>query len=298
MSTHDNVQDQAATKAPTAEQDMRPSKKPSQLPAYLGLVVIGIYCLAPFYWMVVSSLRRTADIFDNSLIPDPFSVENYRKIFDSSTMFGQSLVNSLIVSLTVTVAALVLAIFAAYALSRLHFRGKGILLSVIIASSMFPGIAVVVPLLRLFTKIGWINTYQSMIVPSLSFAIPLAVWNLTNFMQQLPYDLEEAALIDGCTKWQAFRKILLPLAAPGVFTVAILTFIHAWNEFIIALSMVNDPRRQTSTVAISKFTGATEFQAPFGEQMAAGVVVTIPLVVMVLVFQRRIVEGLTAGAGK
>lgn len=298
MSMHNSADMRSEQPSGTEELKLRSSRKPAQWPAYIGLVVIGLYCLAPFYWMVVSSFRRTADIFDNSLLPNPASAENYQKIFHSSTMFGRSLTNSLIVSLTVTVAALILAIFAAYALSRLHFRGKGILLSLIIASSMFPGIAVVVPLLRLFTKIGWINTYQSMIVPSLSFAIPLAVWNLTSFMQQLPYDLEEAALIDGCTKWQAFRKILLPLAAPGVFTVAILTFIHAWNEFIIALSMVNDPRRQTSTVAISKFTGATEFQAPFGEQMAAGVVVTIPLVIMVLVFQRRIVEGLTAGAGK
>ena len=155
-----------------------------------------------------------------------------------------------------------------------------------------------VPLLRFFTDLGWINTYQAMIIPNLSFAIPLAVWNLTTFMKQLPFDLEEAAMIDGCTKWQAFRKVLLPLAAPGVFTTAILTFIHSWNEFIIALSMINDPKIQTATVAISKFTGATEFQAPFGEQMAAGVIVTVPLVIMVLVFQRRIVEGLTAGAGK
>ena len=117
-------------------------------------------------------------------------------------------------------------------------------------------------------------------------------------MKALPFDLEEAAMIDGCTKWQAFRRVLLPLAAPGVFTTAILTFIHSWNEFIIALSMINDPKIQTATVAISKFTGATEFQAPFGEQMAAGVIVTVPLVIMVLIFQRRIVEGLTAGASK
>lgn len=266
--------------------------------AYVGLVVIALYCLAPFYWMVVSSFRRTSDIFDNSLWPDPFSWENYTKVFSSSTMFGQALVNSLLVAGITTALALILGVFAAYALSRLHFPGKSIILGLIIATSMFPGIAVVVPLLRLFTQIGWINTYQAMIVPNLSFAIPLAVWNLTTFMQQLPFDLEEAALIDGCSKWQAFRKILLPLAAPGVFTTAILTFIHAWNEFIIALSMINNPKMQTATVAISKFTGATEFQAPFGEQMAAGVVVTVPLVIMVLIFQRRIVEGLTSGAGK
>lgn len=265
---------------------------------YLGLAAIFVYCLSPFYWMLVSSFRRTADIFDNTLLPEPLSVENYLKVFDGSTLFGKALLNSLIVAGITTTAALVLGIFAAYAISRLNFRFKSVILGVIIATSMFPGISVVVPLLRLFTDIGWINTYQAMIVPNLSFAIPLAVWNLTTFMKALPFDLEEAAMIDGCTKWQAFRKILLPLAAPGVFTTAILTFIHSWNEFIIALSMINDPELQTATVAISKFTGATEFQAPFGEQMAAGVIVTIPLVIMVLIFQRRIVEGLTSGGTK
>ncbi len=265
---------------------------------YLGLAAILVYCLSPFYWMLVSSLRRTADIFDNSLLPQPFSLENYLKVFDGSTMFGQALLNSLIVAGITTAAALVLGIFAAYAISRLNFRFKSVILGLVIATSMFPGISVVVPLLRLFTDIGWINTYQAMIVPNLSFAIPLAVWNLTTFMKALPFDLEEAAMIDGCTKWQAFRRILLPLAAPGVFTTAILTFIHSWNEFIIALSMVNNPELQTATVAISKFTGATEFQAPFGEQMAAGVIVTVPLVIMVLIFQRRIVEGLTSGGTK
>ncbi|PJJ71638.1 multiple sugar transport system permease protein [Diaminobutyricimonas aerilata] len=265
---------------------------------WLGIAVIGVYCLAPFYWMLVSSLRRTSDIFDNSLLPTVWSVESYLKVFSGSSNFARALGNSLIVATTTTVLALALGIFAAYAISRLNFRFKSAILAVIIATSMFPGISVVVPLLRLFSDIGWINTYQAMIVPSLSFAIPLAVWNLTTFMKQLPYDLEEAAMIDGATKWQAFRKILLPLAAPGVFTTAILTFIHSWNEFIIALSMVNDPAVQTATVAISKFTGASEFQAPYGEQMAAGVIVTIPLVIVVLIFQRRIVEGLTSGATK
>jgi len=265
---------------------------------YAGLAAIFVYCLSPFYWMLVSSFRRTADIFDNTLLPQPFSMENYAKVFDGSTLFGKALLNSLIVAGITTTLALVLGIFAAYAISRLNFRFKSVILGLVIATSMFPGISVVVPLLRLFTDIGWINTYQAMIVPNLSFAIPLAVWNLTTFMKALPFDLEEAAMIDGCTKWQAFRKILLPLAAPGVFTTAILTFIHSWNEFIIALSMINDPEMQTATVAISKFTGATEFQAPFGEQMAAGVIVTIPLVIMVLIFQRRIVEGLTSGGTK
>ena len=265
---------------------------------YAGLVLVFVYCLAPFYWMVASSLRRTADIFDNTPLPREWSIENYQKVFDSSTMFGQSLVNSLIVAGVTTAVALVIGIFAAYAIARLTFRFKSVILGVVIATSMFPGISVVVPLLRLFTNIGWINTYQAMIVPSLSFALPLAIWLLSSFFRALPFDLEEAAMIDGCSKWQAFRKILIPLAAPGVFTTAILTFIHAWNEFIIALSMVNDPHLQTATVTISKFTGATEYTAPFGEQMAAGVIVTVPLVIVVLIFQRRIVEGLTSGGVK
>ena len=163
---------------------------------------------------------------------------------------------------------------------------------------MFPGIALVVPLLKLFTDIGWINTYQAMILPSMSFALPLAVWNLTTFFRQMPDELEQAAMVDGCTQWQAFRKVILPLAAPGVFTTAIITFIAAWNEFIIALSMTNKPDFQTAPVAISKFTGATGLRQPFGTQMAAGVIVTIPLVIMVLIFQRRIVAGLTAGGVK
>ena len=289
-----------APNATAAVVPLRPKQKRTwrAYSVYVGLALIFAYCLAPFYWMIVSSLRRTADIFDNTLLPAPFSLENYVKVFDGSTMFGQALLNSLIVAGTTTVFALILGVFAAYAISRLNFRFKSVILGVIIATSMFPGISVVVPLLRFFTDLGWINTYQAMIIPNLSFAIPLAVWNLTTFMKQLPFDLEEAAMIDGCTKWQAFRRVLLPLAAPGVFTTAILTFIHSWNEFIIALSMINNPAVQTATVAISKFTGATEFQAPFGEQMAAGVIVTVPLVIMVLVFQRRIVEGLTAGAGK
>ena len=265
---------------------------------WVAIIVIGVYTLAPFYWMLVSSFRRSTDIFDNSLLPNVWSLENYANVFSGSSNFGRALLNSLLVSSITTILALALGIFAAYAIARLNFRFKSAILAVVIATSMFPGISVVVPLLRLFSQIGWINTYQAMIVPSLSFAIPLAVWNLTTFLKQLPVDLEEAAQIDGATKWQAFRKILLPIAAPGVFTTAILTFIHSWNEFIIALSMVNDPRIQTATVAISKFTGASEFEAPYGQQMAAGVLVTIPLVIMVLLFQRRIVEGLTSGAGK
>ncbi|MCC5478967.1 carbohydrate ABC transporter permease [Streptomyces sp. JA03] len=265
---------------------------------YVGVAAVVAYCLAPFYWMLVSSLRRTSDIFDTSLVPSPVSFENYRSLFGASQGFTRALLNSLVVAGITTVLALLLATFTAYAMARLEFRFKRLILTLVIATSMFPVVSIVVPLLKLFTDIGWINTYQAMIVPSMSFALPLAVWNLTTFFRQMPDELEHAAMVDGCTRGQAFRKVIIPLAAPGIFTTAIITFIAAWNEFLIALSMTNRPDMQTAPVAISKFTGATTYETPFGSQMAAGVLVTIPLVVMVLLFQRRIVAGLTAGAAK
>ena len=219
-------------------------------------------------------------------------------MFDPSQGFGRSLLNSVIVAGTTTVLALVIGIVTAYALARLDFRFKRFVLTSIIATSMFPVVALIVPLLKLFTEIGWINTYQAMILPSLSFALPLAVWNLTAFFRQMPAELEQAAMIDGCTRGQAFRKVILPLAAPGMFTTAIITFIAAWNEFIIALTMVNNKDIQVATVTISQFTGASGFDSPFGTKMAAGVIVTVPLVIVVLIFQRRIIAGLTAGGVK
>jgi multiple sugar transport system permease protein len=266
--------------------------------AYLGIAVIVLYCLAPFYWMTVSAFRRPSDQFQNTLFPNPISMDNFRAVFGKDVGFGRSLLNSVVVAGTTTVLTLIIGTFAAYSLARLQFRGARLVAAVIIATSMFPGISLIVPLLKLFTDIGWINTYQAMIVPSMSFALPLAVWNLTAFFRQLPQELEQAAMVDGCTRGQAFRKIIIPLAAPGVFTTAIITFIAAWNEFIIALSMVNEKSMQTATVAITRFTGAYGFDQPFGTQMAAGVVVTVPLVIMVLIFQRRIIAGLTAGGVK
>ena len=265
---------------------------------YVGIAAIVLYCLAPFYWMVVSAFRRPNDQFDNTVLPAPASPENLRAVFGPEVGFGRSLLNSIVVAGTTTVLTLVIGTFAAYTLARLQFRGARVVAAVIIATSMFPGISLIVPLLKLFIEIGWINTYQAMILPSLSFALPLAVWNLTAFFRQLPRELEQAAMIDGASRGQAFRKIIIPLAAPGVFTTAIITFIAAWNEFIIALSMVNEKSMQTATVAISRFTGITGFDQPFGTQMAAGVIVTVPLVIVVLIFQRRIIAGLTAGGVK
>lgn len=266
--------------------------------SWIGILLIVLYCLAPFYWMLVSSLRKPTQIFETSLWPRELTIENYQAVFDPSRGFMQALLNSTIVSAITTVIALVIATFAAYALARLEFRGKSVILILVVATSMFPLVAVVVPLLKLFTDWEWTNTYQAMIVPNLSFALPLAVWNLTSFFRMMPAELEQAAMVDGCTPAQAFRRVIMPLAAPGMFTTAILIFISAWNEFLIAVTMINDPNIQTAPVAISKFGGVSQFETPYGSQMAAGVVVTIPLVLLVLFFQRRIVAGLAAGSLK
>ena len=265
---------------------------------HIGIAVIMIYCLLPFYWMIVSAFRRPSDQGVNSIFPNPLSVTNFEGVFSKDNGFWRSLGNSVVVAGTTTILTLLIGTFAAYTIARLDFRGKGLVAGIIIAMSMCPGISLIVPLLKLFSEIGWINSYQSMIVPSLSFALPLAVWVLATFFRQMPKELEEAAMVDGMTRGQAFRKIIIPLAAPGMFTTAIITFIATWNEFIIALSMVNEKSMTTATVAISKFTGTTNFDIPFGTQMAAGVVVTVPLVIVVLIFQRRIVAGLTAGGVK
>ncbi|MEV4008318.1 carbohydrate ABC transporter permease [Actinomadura sp. NPDC049753] len=266
--------------------------------SYLGFAAVAVYCLAPFYWMAISAFRRPQDQFDNSPVPARWSWENFSAVFSGDNGFGRALLNSVIVAGATTVLTLLVGTFTAYALARLDFRFKNAVLGLIVATTMFPGISQLVPLLKLFTDIKWINTYQAMVLPSLGFALPLSVWLLTAFFRQLPFELEQAAMVDGCTRGQAFRKIIVPLAAPGVFTTAILTFIAAWNEFLIALSMVNKKEMQTATVAISKFTGVSGFDQPFGTQMAAGVIVTVPLIAVVLVFQRRIVAGLTAGGVK
>ncbi|MFC4944630.1 carbohydrate ABC transporter permease [Pseudonocardia sp. GCM10023141] len=276
-----------------------PRKRPWGMYAgYLGIAVIIIYCLLPFYWMAVTSLRRPTDTFSIAPIPAPFSFQNFLDAFDPKNSFATALINSVIVAGVVTAVTLLIGTFAAYALARLEFRGKNISLAIIIATSMFPGIAMVIPLFKLFTDIGWINTYQALIIPALSFGLPLAVWNLTAFFRQMPAELEEAAMIDGCTQGQAFRRVIIPLAAPGVFTTAIIVFVAAWNEYIIALTMTNKADFRTATVAVTFFTGTTGRDIPTGTIMAAGMILTIPLLIMVLVFQRRIVAGLTAGGVK
>ena len=282
-----------------------PKARIGMIASYVGMGLIVLYCIIPFYWMVVSSLRDPSQGRSTQFLPNPVSVENFKGVFSGQNAFGRSLINSIIVSGTTTVLTLLFGIVAAYALARLQFKGKGAVLWVIMACSMFPLIILIPALLKMFSSTppfqwfpNWINTYQAVIIPGLSFGLPLAVWNLTAFFKQLPVELEQAAMVDGCTPGVAFRKVILPLAAPGVFTTAIIVFIGSWNEFLVALTFLTAQNRQTATVAISKFTGTTGFDTPYGSIMAAGVIVTVPLLIAVLLFQRRIVAGLTAGGVK
>lgn len=264
----------------------------------VGIIFVIAFCIAPFYWMIVSSLKPTAEIFDNRLWPLSPSIINYQAVFGAENTFARALLNSFVIASIVTAVSLVIGVLASYALARLKFRGKSLSLAFFLAASMFPGVAILTPLFQIFADMGLIDTYQAMIIPDISFALPLGVWILTSFFVAMPWELEEAARIDGCSKFQAFRKVILPLALPGVFTTAILVFISAWNEFMIANSMSQTPESQPVTVAVAQFTGDSQFDQPFGTQMAAGVVVTVPLVILVLLFQRRIVSGLTAGGVK
>jgi trehalose/maltose transport system permease protein len=263
----------------------------------LGVAFIIIYCLAPFYWMIVSSLKANP-LLDQSLLPRDPTLANYREVFSSANNFQYALRNSVIIAGTTTIVALVIGVFAAYALARLNFRSKMLVLGAILAAAMFPLIALLTPLFQLFSNLGWIDTYPPMIISNISFTLPLAIYVLTSFFSEMPWELEMAAKVDGATPGQAFRKVIIPLAAPGVFTSAIIVFIAAWNEFLIAYTMTQTLAAQPVTVAIAKFTGASKFEQPFGTIMAAGVLVTIPLVIVVLIFQRRIVSGLTAGGVK
>jgi multiple sugar transport system permease protein len=249
--------------------------------------------------MVVTSFRQVGFTYDTTPFFSHVTLDNYTTAFSTNlgNHFGRALVNSLIIATFTTVVALLVGVSAAYALARLEFRAKYLVLGFILAASMFPGVALVTPLFQLFTNLNWIGTYQALIIPDISFALPLTIYILVSFFREMPWELEESARIDGCTKSQAFRKIIMPLAAPGIFTTAILAFIAAWNEFLIASQLSNDVT-QPVTVAIASFTGSQPHQEPYTAVMAAGTIVTIPLVIMVLLFQRQIVAGLTAGAVK
>ncbi|MED7826701.1 carbohydrate ABC transporter permease [Streptomyces chiangmaiensis] len=264
----------------------------------LSVLGIVVFCIAPFYWMIVSSLKGPNDIFNNDLWPSAPTLVNYRAVFSGENNFSYALRNSVVIAGTTTLFAMVIGVISAYAFARLHFRGKRLALGAVLAASMFPGVALLTPLFQQFSNWGWIDQYQSVVIPDISFALPLAIWVLSSFFRELPWGLEESAMVDGASKGQAFRLVILPLAAPGIFTSALLVFISVWNEFLIANAMTLTPAAQPVTVAIAKFTGSSQYQQPFSTQMAAGVVVTVPLVILVWILQRRIVSGLTAGALK
>jgi len=297
-----------STAVATDEQTRRQQEWESQKPksagwqnvrTYLGVTVIVVWGLAPFYWMMVTAFRDVDFTYDTAIYPTHVTWDNFQTVFSTGNgnHFGRALMNSVVISTCATIIALLAGVFAAYALSRLRFKGKGLVLGFVLAASMFPGVALISPLFELFTNIGWYGSYQALIIPDISFALPLAIYVLTAFFREMPWELEEAAKIDGATPGQAFRKVILPLAAPGIFTTAILTFIAAWNEFLIASQLSND-RTQPVTVAIASFTGSQPHVEPYTAVMAAGTVVTIPLIILVLAFQRQIVAGLTAGGVK
>ena len=266
---------------------------------YLGVIFIMFWGLAPFYWMLITALRHKSHTFDTTPWPTHVTLDNFRDAMSTSkgNDFLGAIGNSLIISLATTSLAVIVGVFTAYALARMQFPGKGIITGIILAASMFPGIALVTPLFQLFGDLNWIGTYRAMIIPNISFALPLTVYTLVSFFQQLPWELEEAARVDGATRGQAFRLILLPLAAPAIFTTAIIAFITTWNEFMLARQL-STTATEPVTVAIARFSGPSAFEYPYAAIMAAGSLVTVPLIIMVLVFQRRIVSGLTAGGVK
>lgn len=259
-----------------------------------GLLVL--LAALPLWWLVVASLTPEARLFaEPSLWPVEPVLEHYRALFRERD-FWTPIRNSLVVAGATTAVALILGAPAAYALARLQFRGKAAVLGFVLVVAMFPQITIVSPLYLLLRALRLINTYPGLVLPYVTFAMPLTIWLLTGFFRQLPRDLEEAALIDGATRWQAFTRVILPLAGPALATTAILTFIYCWNEFLFALSFTLGPDRQTVPVAIALFRG--QYQVPWGQVLAAAVVATAPVTVLVLVAQRRIVQGLTAGAVK
>ena len=264
---------------------------------YVAVAGIVIFCLFPFYWLVNISLKTGPDLSSAALLPPNPTLDNYQSIFQNAD-FTRALGNSAIVSLTTTFLGIVVGSFCAYALARLKMNFKFILLGIVLTISTFPQIAIAAPLFRLWTDIGLYNTLIGLVLPYLTFALPLSIYILVSFFREIPRDLEEAALVDGATNFEAFRKVIVPLAAPGLATTAILAFIAAWNEFLLASTLTSSREARTVPVAISQFTGSSQFEVPYGTQAAASVVISIPLVLLVLLFQKRIVAGLTAGAVK
>ena len=264
----------------------------------IGILVVLLYALIPVVWIASLSLKEPTDIADRKFPPTGgVTLDNYETIFKED-IFNAALVNSLGIAAIATLISIVLAAMAAYALSRLDFAGKTLILSGALAVAMFPPISIVGSLFDMWRAVGLFDTWLGLIIPYMTFTLPLAIYTLSAFFREIPWELEQAAQVDGATPFQAFRKVIVPLAAPGVFTAAILVFIFAWNDFLFANTLTSTDAARTVPAALAFFTGASQFEDPTGAIAAAAVVVTVPIIILVLIFQRRIVAGLTAGAVK
>jgi len=256
-----------------------------------------LYALFPVVWILSLSLKPTSTVKDGKLIPTSVTFDNYRGIFRGN-FFSSALINSVGIGLLTTVIAVLVGAMAAYAVARLDFPGKRLLIGAVLLISMFPAISLVTPLFNIERRIGLFDTWPGLITPYIAFALPLAIYTLSAFFREIPWDLEKAAKMDGATPGQVFRKVIAPLAAPGIVTAAILVFIFAWNDLLLALSLTATKAAITAPVAIANFTGSSQFEEPTGSIAAGAAVITVPIIVFVLVFQRRIVAGLTSGAVK
>jgi multiple sugar transport system permease protein len=260
-------------------------------------IIVIIVALVPVLWLASLSFKDPGTIADGSFLPHKWTLDNYRGIFQTS-LFTRALVNSIGIALIATALAVVVGSMAAYAVARLRFPGKGLLIGAALLIAMFPPISLVSPLFNLWRQLGLFDTWPGLIIPYLTFSLPLTIYTLSAFFREIPWDLERAAKVDGATPIQAFLRVIAPLAAPGMVTTAILVFIFCWNDFVFAISLTSTLNSRTVPAAIAFFTGASQFQTPIGSIAAAGVVITIPIVIFVFIFQRRIVAGLTSGAVK
>jgi multiple sugar transport system permease protein len=263
----------------------------------LAFVVVAVVSLVPVLWIVMLSLKTPASVTDGAFIPHHWTLSNYSDIFKAG-VFTSALRNSIGIALIATTLAVILAAAAAYAIARLDFPGKGAILAVSLAVAMFPQISLVGPLYNLWRQVGLYDSWPGLIIPYMTFALPLSIYTLSAFFREIPWELEQAAQVDGATPFQAFTKVIAPLATPGIVTTFIIVFIICWNDFIFAISLTSTSTAQTVPAAIAQFPGLSQFTVPIGDIAAAAVVVTVPVMVLVLLFQRRIVAGLTAGAVK
>ncbi|MBD8019273.1 MULTISPECIES: carbohydrate ABC transporter permease [Brevibacterium] len=265
-----------------------------------AFILIGLWALFPVVWTLSLSLKSSADISNRQFWPTQISWENYDLIINGAArdLFLPALRNSIAICLIATLIAVILSTLAAYAIARLEFPGKRFVLYMSLAVTVFPVISLVTPLFNLWSVVGLYDTWLGLIIPYLSLTLPISIWTLTSFFQQIPWELEQAAQVDGAKSFQAFRKVIVPLAAPGVFTTAIIAFFIAWNDFLYGISLTSTSAARPVPAALSFFTGASQFEEPAGAIAAAAIVVTIPVIIIVLVFQRQIVSGLTSGAVK